>query len=224
LKIGENHSKNTGCLNDFLWDKSGIDLCMRAAFVCDKCKSKSKSRKNKHLDSREFSDIESILNAVCAASRKGEDILLDTSLKTKTPTLKSRFDLFLCHNSKDKPAVRKLNEVLKSGGIKTWFDEEQIKPGDLWQTVLESQISEIAACLIIVGDTGLGPWHDMERRAFISEFANRGCKVIPVLIGNASAPPELPLFLRQYMWSDLRQDDGRQMAKIIAAIGSERGQ
>jgi hypothetical protein len=223
LKIGVNHDDNTGCINDFLWNKTGIDLGMRAAFICNQCEAKS--YKNQNLNSAEFSDIESILNAVSTISRKGTDILLDLSLKSKTqPTARNRFDLFLCHNSKDKPAVRKLNEVLKSGGIRTWLDEEQIKPGDLWQTVLESQISQVAACLVIVGDSGLAPWQDVECRAFISEFVNRGCKVIPVLVGNASAPPELPLFLRQYMWSDLREDDGRQIVRIIAAVGSERGQ
>jgi hypothetical protein len=74
--------------------------------------------------------------------------------------------------------------------------------------------------LVVVGDSGLGPWQDIEQRAFINEFAKRGCKVIPVLIGNPARPPELPLFLKQFMWLDLRGDDGRQLAKLLSAVRS----
>lgn len=60
----------------------------------------------------------------------------------------------------------------------------------------------------------------MEQRAFISEFASRGCKIVPVLIGDPGATPELPLFLKQFMWLDLRKDDGRQLARLIGALKS----
>jgi hypothetical protein len=219
MNIGDNHDEKTGCINDFLWDKSGVDVGMRAAFICERCKEYS--AKNPNIASQEFADITSILNAVSSASRKGIDILSDLPINAgaaANPGREERFDVFLCHNSQDKPSIRVLNETLKNGGVKTLLDEEQIKPGELWQNKLEAQIASIAACLVVVGDSGLGPWQDMERRVFINEFANRGCKIIPVLIGKSSSAPQLPLFLKQFMWSDLRNDDGRQVAKIIAAL------
>jgi hypothetical protein len=214
MRIGENHSENTGCVNDFWWDKSGIDVGMRAAFVCERCRTKSDG--NPHLTSPEFGEIASVLNAISSASRRGVDILLEPAAMSSTPT--SAGMAFLCHNSQDKDAVRLLNETLRSGGIRTWLDEEQIQPGELWQEKLEATISSIGFCLVIVGDSGFGPWQDMERRAFISEFANRGCKIIPVLIGKAERPPELPLFLKQFTWADLRAGDGRQLARLISAL------
>jgi hypothetical protein len=33
------------------------------------------------------------------------------------------FDVFLCHNSTDKPAVRRIRELLKEHGILPWLDE-----------------------------------------------------------------------------------------------------
>src|SRR5262249_24212399 len=126
--------------------------------------------------------------------------------------------VFLCHNSVDKPLVRQLNETLNDARIKTWFDEVDIRPGDRWQRVLENTISSIGACLVIVGDSGFGPWQDMEQAAFIAEFAKRECVVIPVLIGHPSKPPELPLFLKQFMWVDLRNNDNRQYARLIGAL------
>lgn len=126
--------------------------------------------------------------------------------------------VFLCHNSQDKPYVRKLNEVLKEGGVKTWLDEEQIAPGDMWQEELERSIAQVKGCLIIVGDSGLGPWQDHERRAFINELANRGCKIVPILIGEGQVIPELPLMLRQSMWVDLRVNEALGITRIIKAF------
>ncbi|MFZ2643728.1 MAG: toll/interleukin-1 receptor domain-containing protein, partial [Verrucomicrobiia bacterium] len=40
------------------------------------------------------------------------------------------FDVFLSHSSKDKAVVRSLVERLRKDGLKVWFDEWEIKPGD----------------------------------------------------------------------------------------------
>jgi hypothetical protein len=45
------------------------------------------------------------------------------------------FDVFLCHNSEDKPAVRKIARTLAKKEIKPWLDEKEIRPGTSWQFV-----------------------------------------------------------------------------------------
>jgi TIR domain len=221
LHIGEVHEDRTGCINDFLWDKTGIDVCMRAAFICDICRKNSKE--DPRFKSREFEDLVSLLNVISTASRRSTDILTEISFRPNGSIAPSSRPsaVFLCHNAQDKPLVRILNEALQNGDVVTWFDEQRIKLGEVWQDKLEAAISSVAACLVVVGDSGLGPWQNLEQRAFINEFANRGCKVIPVLIGNPARPPELPLFLKQFMWLDLRRDDGgRQLATLLSALRS----
>jgi hypothetical protein len=44
-------------------------------------------------------------------------------------------------------------------------------------------------------------------RAFLSEFIDRQCPVIPVLLPEA-AVPELPVFLRRMTWVDLGKAAG----------------
>jgi hypothetical protein len=39
------------------------------------------------------------------------------------------FDVFLCHNSEDKPAVREIAQKLTEQTIKPWLDEDEIRPG-----------------------------------------------------------------------------------------------
>ena len=40
------------------------------------------------------------------------------------------YDVFLSHRSKDKKVVRPLAERLRADGVKVWFDEWVLKPGD----------------------------------------------------------------------------------------------
>ncbi len=114
------------------------------------------------------------------------------------------FDVFLSHNSKDKPAVRELGLTLRTRGLKVWLDEWELIPGRPWLDVLERVIESIGCAVVLVGKDGLGPWEDREMRACLSEFVGRGLPVIPVLLPGAPDKPALPLMLRQFTWVDLR--------------------
>jgi len=39
------------------------------------------------------------------------------------------FDVFLCHNSADKAAVKKIGERLMKDGLKPWLDAWELPPG-----------------------------------------------------------------------------------------------
>lgn len=218
LFVGENHEVSTGCINDFMWDKSIIDAGMRAAFVCRDCYSLTKETV---LTSKIFKHLISVLDVISTHSRRGHDMLEEIVSALPNPPGEA-FDIFLCHNSSDKPAVRLLNTRLKATGIKTWFDEEALLPGQVWQDVLEHQMRSINACAVIVGPNGEGPWQENERRVFINEFITRSCLIVPVLITGASAVPTLPLFLQQFMWCDLRGNDGNQFDRLVQSIRMRR--
>lgn len=199
LDIGASHmSKNTGCINDFWRDKTGVDAGMRSAFICGKCSPKG----GLHGDQNKFAaDIQNVLDYLSRASRADEDVC---ELWARQQ-VNGAFDVFLCHSSQDKGAVRELNQKLKAAGIRTWLDEEQLRPGLPWQELLEKQIEEIGAVAIIVGKSGAGPWQDMELRAFISEFVKRKSPAIPVILADCGIVPKLPLFLSQFTWVDFRK-------------------
>jgi hypothetical protein len=114
------------------------------------------------------------------------------------------FDVFLCHNSKDKLMVRRLANALQVRGFQVWIDEEQLVPGRSWQEALEEIIQTARTAAVLVGQDGLGPWEIPEMRACLSEFVKRRLPVIPVLLPDAPIKPELPLFLRTFTWVDLR--------------------
>ena len=128
------------------------------------------------------------------------------------------FDVFLCHNSQDKPAVIEIANQLKANNINPWLDKWHLRPGSSWQDLLEDQINEIRAAAVFVGNSGLGPWQMQEIKAFLRAFVNRKCPVIPVLLPNAPQEPQLPVFLQGLMWVDFRQRDPEPLGQLIWGI------
>jgi len=134
------------------------------------------------------------------------------------------FDVFLCHNSADKPAVKRLGEGLKARALLPWLDEWELPPGQAWQELLERQILRIGSAAVCIGPAGISPWHQQEMRGFISEFVDRRLPVIPVLLPGAPAQPELPLFLRQFTWVDFRRAEPDPFEQLVWGITGRRPQ
>lgn len=210
IGLGFGHDENRGCINDYWWDKTGVDVGMRAAFICQDC------RKNFYGDQNLLLDIKNILDFISTASRLERDVLSLGELEKRFD--ENNFDVFLCYNSDDKDMIRKINASFKGAGLRTWLDEEQVEPGAIWQAELEKRIKSIRNVCVFIGKNGQGPWQTQEIRAFLSEFIDRGCKVIPVILPTTIEIPELPIFLRQMAWADLRNDYDKNLLRILNVI------
>jgi hypothetical protein len=134
------------------------------------------------------------------------------------------FDVFLCHNSEDKTAVKEIAEMLKKEGVAPWLDEWELRPGQPWQTALEGAIDKISSAAVFVGRSGLGPWQQRELEAFINEFVHRGCPVIPVILPECEEgnEPKLPVFLRAMTWVDFRKRTPDPVSQLIWGITGDR--
>lgn len=116
------------------------------------------------------------------------------------------FDVFLSHNSKDKPVVRQIAARLEEEyGLTGWLDVEALRPGLPFQDGLEKAILETPAAAVFVGDHGQGPWQRVEVRACLSQMVRHGKPVIPVLLEGAPDQPDIGLFLGENTWVDLRE-------------------
>ena len=132
------------------------------------------------------------------------------------------FDVFLCHNSADKPTVRRIGQQLKEAGILPWIDVEQLPPGQPWQPLLEQQIRNIRSAAVCVGAAGIGPWQQREMYGFLNAFVKRGAPVIPLLLPDALSAPELPIFLAEMTWVDFRSQDSEPLKRLIWGITGKR--
>lgn len=69
-----NHDSGTGCLSDFLWEKPGIDLCMKTAHLCNDCRKlidNSIDPNNAVL----YTSLSRILDVLANTSRWGKNVL-----------------------------------------------------------------------------------------------------------------------------------------------------
>jgi hypothetical protein len=128
----------------------------------------------------------------------------------------AEFDVFLCHNWEDKPAVRRLAQQLRERGLRPWLDERELRPGIPWQSALEEVIAGIPAALVIVGSR-VGPWQDQELAAFLRQFMRRRCAVIPVLLPDADRQ-DLPVFLDGLTWVNLTVAEPDPIDQIVWGI------
>lgn len=109
-----------------------------------------------------------------------------------------RFDVFLAHNSKDKPLVTRIAGHLKHRGVHPWLDQDQIPPGRRFQKHLQKAICHASAVAVFIGPSGLGPWQDLELETSIQECVRKKIPVIPVLLPGQDDIPKHLRFLRGF--------------------------
>ncbi|MDX2242053.1 MAG: GUN4 domain-containing protein [Leptolyngbyaceae cyanobacterium bins.302] len=129
-----------------------------------------------------------------------------------------RFDVFLCHNTEDKPTVIQIAKQLQQYNLKPWLDQWELRPGTTLQLELERQIRIIPAAAVFVGKAGIGPWQQEEIYSLLQQFVQRRCLVIPVLLPNAPRKPDLPIFLANRMWVDFRVEQPDPIYQLVWGI------
>jgi hypothetical protein len=141
-------------------------------------------------------------------------------------TNKSQYDVFLCHNSKEKEQVEKIREQLKQKGILAWLDKYDFEPFRRWQDQLEEIIPQIKAVAVFIGSSGVGPWADIEMREFLGEFATRQLRMGLVIL--PGCPQEIietvPRFMKGFHWVDFRQQVPDPMEQLIWGITGRKSE
>ncbi len=139
-------------------------------------------------------------------------------------TVAKTFDVFLSHNSKDKPVVERLAQKLQREGLEPWLDKWALTPGGQWQNELATGIKVSSACAVFVGPHGLGAWENEELGLALDRAAkDRSFRLFLVLLPGLPEPFDantLPPFLSTRTWIDLRSgiENTRPFQLLINAI------
>jgi hypothetical protein len=128
------------------------------------------------------------------------------------------FDVFLCHNSEDKPAVQEVAEKLSQENIRSWLDDADIKPGMFWHDRIGQQIETVKSAAVFIGQHGVGPWQRREIIALLDEFDRRECLVIPVIMASAPADISLPWSFKGVHFVDFRKKSSQPLKRLIWGI------
>ncbi|MES2708474.1 MAG: toll/interleukin-1 receptor domain-containing protein [Verrucomicrobiota bacterium] len=103
-----------------------------------------------------------------------------------------KFDVFLSHNSSDKPNVQRL----KAAGLRVWLDDWVIKAGDIIPLKVNEGLEHSRVLLLCISPAALASgWVALERSTAIHrDPSNAGRRFIPLLL----ADRDLPDTLRRY--------------------------
>jgi len=125
------------------------------------------------------------------------------------------FDVFLSHNSKDKPQVRLLADRLKSAGLRVWFDEWNIRSGDIIALKVDEGLDQSRVLVLCISANALASgWVALERSTAVHrDPSNAGRRFIPLLLNNC----ELPGTLRRYKYVDFQDEADAAFEELVTA-------
>jgi hypothetical protein len=108
-------------------------------------------------------------------------------------TTEFQYDVFLSYNQADKPRVRRLAERLRDAGLRVWFDEWVIQPGDDIHLAIERGLEAARTLVLCLSPAALGSdWVGLERSTVLfRDLANAGRRFIPLLLADCKLPGTL---------------------------------
>lgn len=108
-----------------------------------------------------------------------------------------QYDVFLSHSSKDKAVVRPLAERLRKDGLKVWFDEWVLKPGDSIPAKIEEGLEHSRVLVLCMSANAFGSdWAQLESGTFrFRDPLNRERRFIPLRLDDAHIKGTLSQFL-----------------------------
>ncbi|BBD63954.1 GUN4 domain-containing protein [Nostoc commune NIES-4072] len=120
------------------------------------------------------------------------------------------FDVFLAHNSQDKPKVKIIANKLKQRGLKPWLDEEQMYGGDTPYREIQTALYKSKSVVFFLGLSGSGKWQgNLELPITVDLVIQSNLRLIPVLLPGVKEIPPLPDygFLRTKLWINFETID-----------------
>lgn len=141
------------------------------------------------------------------ARRERNSALAKTKIKAKLA--EKKYDVFLSYNSKNLPEVEKIAYRLRSVGILPYLDVWDLPPGNAFDPELVKAIQSIPAAAVFCGASDTGRWQAVER-GFVMRWVSSEVRIVPVLLPDCEMVPELPSFLRQISWVDMRHWEEKQ--------------
>jgi WD40 repeat protein len=139
--------------------------------------------------------------------------------------LTQSYDVFLSYARVDAAASQELDAWLRQQGVRTFFDQRDLRPGLRWVVAIEEAIGSSGSIAILIGPHGLGNTQQYEREAaLVRQGRERGFLVIPVLLPGVEVPPTG--FLELQTWVDLRSPGGllQQVQGLHSLLAAIRGQ
>lgn len=158
------------------------------------------------------------LMALSAKVREVEDSFHDGA-----PVGSTAPKLFLSHNWRDKPFVKRLARDLTIRGAKVWLDTVKIRVGESIISKISDGVQECEFLIVVLSANSVqSNWVKTELRLVMTQELTLGkTKVIPLLYQDCEVPP----FLVDKRYADFREDEkyDEALSEILIAVGLTTG-
>ncbi len=127
-----------------------------------------------------------------------------------------KYDVFLSHSAKDKTVVRPVAERLRTNGLRVWFDEWEIRPGDSIPAKIEEGLEYSRVLVLCMSANAFGSdWAQLEAGTFrFRDPLNKERRFIPLRLDDAPIKGSLSQLL-YINW--LPADREQEYAKLLEA-------
>ena len=132
------------------------------------------------------------------------------------------YDVFVSYSRADARHAEDIDSVLRSRGLRPFFDRRSLAPGLPWLKALEQAIGAAKATIVLIGPRGLGDTQQYERDlALVRQTHDPTFPIVPVLLPETTDPPFD--FLRVLTWIDFSHvakvsDAPALLDQLLAAI------
>jgi hypothetical protein len=108
-----------------------------------------------------------------------------------------QYDVFMSHSTQDKAVVRPLAERFRQDGLKVWFDEWELKPGDSIPAKIEEGLEHSRVLVLCMSANAFGSdWSQLEAGTFrFRDALNKERRFIPLRLDDAPIEGSLGQFL-----------------------------
>jgi hypothetical protein len=126
-----------------------------------------------------------------------------------------QFDVFLSHHVGDKTRIRYLAHRLKVAGLRVWFDEWLIRPGDDIYLAVERGLEGSRVLVLCLSPGAVGSdWVTLERSTVLfRDPLNADRRFVPLLLADC----ELPAAIVRYRFVDCRNETEAAFDELVDA-------
>src|SRR3954454_11013937 len=126
------------------------------------------------------------------------------------------YDVFLSHSARDKETVREIAERLRKDGLKVWFDEWVLRPGDSIPAKIEEGLEQSRVLVLCMSANAFGSdWAQLEAGTFrFRDPLNKQRRFIPLRLDDAPIKGSLAQFLHVNWHAGTREEE---YGKLIEA-------
>ena len=119
--------------------------------------------------------------------------------------------VFLSYASQDAEAAQRICEALRAGGIEVWFDQSELRGGDVWDRQIKKQVHDCALFIAVISantQARLEGYFRREWRLAVErshDMADGRPFLVPIVIDATNErDAEVPESFRKVHWTRLR--------------------